>query len=111
MAAGLPLPPVIVPIDEIRNGKPDSEGFLRAAAHLGVAPEECIVFEDTRPGIDAGLNGGIQVIGLLTTCSPEQLRHRPLISDFREVEIRTEGGSLTIELRDQSQRDAEDGWD
>ena len=111
MAAGLPLPTVIVPIDEIRNGKPDSEGFLRAAAQLGIAPEECIVFEDTRPGIDAGLKGGMQVIGLLTTCSPEQLRHRPLIRDFKDVGIRTEGGSLTIELRDQSQRDAEGGLD
>lgn len=46
--AGLPLPKVIVPIDEIRNGKPDPEGILHAAAQLGVAPEECIVFEDTK---------------------------------------------------------------
>src|SRR5262249_22420347 len=58
VGAGLPLPAVIVPIDEIRNGKPDPEGFLNAAAQLGVAPEECIVFEDTRPGIDAGLSAG-----------------------------------------------------
>ncbi len=100
MAAGLPLPKVIVPIDEIQNGKPDPEGFLQAAAHLGVAPEECIVFEDTRPGIDAGLNGGMQVVGLLTTCSSDQLRHQPLVGDLRDVVIRTEGGSLRIELRD-----------
>jgi mannitol-1-/sugar-/sorbitol-6-phosphatase len=105
MAAGLPLPTVIVPIDEIRNGKPSPEGFLSAAAHLGVAPQECIVFEDTRPGIDAGLNGGMQVVGLLTTCSSEQLRHRPLICDFRNVEIRTESDFLTIALRDESLRD------
>ena len=97
-AAGLPLPTVIVPIDEIENGKPDPEGFLHAAAQLGVAPEECVVFEDTRPGIDAGLRAGMQVVGLLTTCSPEQLRHRPLVRDFRDVSIRTEGGVLRIDL-------------
>jgi len=51
LAAGLPLPKVIVPIDEIRNGKPHPEGFLQAAERLGAAPKECIVFEDTRPGI------------------------------------------------------------
>ena len=102
MAAGLPLPTVIVPIDEIRKGKPDPEGFLLAAAHLGVAPEECIVFEDTRPGIDAALTGGMQVVGLLTTCSSEQLRHQPLIGDFRDVLIQTEAGSLKIGLIDQS---------
>lgn len=99
LAAGLPLPRVMVPIDDIENGKPDPEGFLHAAAELGVAAEECIVFEDTRPGIDAGLRAGMQVVGLLTTCSPQQLRHNPLIKDFRDVEILTEGESLNIALR------------
>ena len=100
---------MIVPIDEIRNGKPDPEGFLCAAAHLGVAPEECIVFEDTRPGIEAGLTAGMQVVGLLTTCSSEQLRHWPLIFDFRDVEVQTKGGSLRIELSVQSQIDVDGG--
>ena len=102
LAAGLPLPTVIVPIDEIQNGKPDPEGFLHAAAQLGVAPEECVVFEDTRPGIDAGLRAGTQVVALLTTCPPEQLRHKPLIRDFRDVQIQTEGDFLTIQLIDRS---------
>ena len=98
-AAGLPLPKVIVPIDEIRNGKPDPEGFLRAAALLGMAPADCIVFEDTRPGIDAGMSAGMQVVGLRTTHSSEQLRHQPVIGDFRDVKVRSEGDSLRIELR------------
>jgi mannitol-1-/sugar-/sorbitol-6-phosphatase len=99
LAAGPPLPTVIVPIDEIRNGKLDPEGFLHAAAQLSVAPRDCIVFEDTRPGIDAGLSAGMQVVGLLTTCPPQQLRHHPLIADFRQVTIRTEHDSLAIDLR------------
>lgn len=103
-AAGLPLPAVIVPIDEIRNGKPDPEGFIHAAAQLGVAPEECVVFEDTRPGIEAGLSAGMQVVGLLTTYSSQQLRHRPLVRDFLDVEIRTVGDFLRLEFKDQSQR-------
>jgi sugar-phosphatase len=45
----LPLPKVIVPVDEIRNGKPHPEGFLQAAERLGVTPKECLVFEDTLP--------------------------------------------------------------
>jgi sugar-phosphatase len=99
LAAGLLLPRVIVPVDEIRNGKPDPEGFLRAAEQLGVAPEECVVFEDTRPGIDAGLGAGMQVVGLLTTYSAQELGHQPLIGDFRDVAIRTEGEFLKIELK------------
>ena len=102
IAAGLPLPKVIVPVDEIRNGKPDPEGFLHAAEQLGVAPAECIVFEDTRPGIDAGLSAGTQVVGLLTTYSAQELRHQPLIGDFRDVAIRREDEFLKIELSDQS---------
>lgn len=102
LAAGLPLPTVMVPIDEIENGKPDPEGFLHAAAQLGVAPEECVVFEDTRPGIDAGLRAGMQVVGLLTTYSAEQLGHGPAVRDFRDVEIRTEGNLLRVELRSRS---------
>lgn len=101
LAAGLPLPAVIVPIDEIQNGKPDPEGFLHAAAQLGVAPQDCVVFEDTRPGIDAGLRAGMQVVGLLTTFSAQQLRHRPLVRDFRDVEIRTKDDLLTIEITEQ----------
>ena len=65
-AAGLPVPEVIVPADEIRNGKPDPEGFLRAAELLGIPPEECLVFEDTCPGIKAGVNAGMQIVALLS---------------------------------------------
>jgi len=102
VAAGLPLPSLIVTVDEIRNGKPDPEGFLHAAERLGVAPEECLFFEDTRPGIEAGLNAGMQVAGLLTTVPARQLRHRPLVRDFRDVAIEVNGEGLEVELRDQS---------
>jgi mannitol-1-/sugar-/sorbitol-6-phosphatase len=103
IAAGLPLPKVIVPVDEIRNGKPDPEGFLRAAEELGVAPEDCLVFEDTRPGIDAGLSAGMKVVGLLTTFSAQELRHQPLVGDFRDVAIQCEDKFLKIELSDRSE--------
>jgi len=100
IAAGLPLPKVIVPVDEIRNGKPDPESFLRAAECLGVPPKECVVFEDTRPGIEAGVNAGMKVVALLTTTSAQQLRHQPLIRDFRDVTIRHEAERLNVEIRE-----------
>jgi mannitol-1-/sugar-/sorbitol-6-phosphatase len=103
IAAGLPLPKVIVPVDEIRNGKPHPEGFLLAAERLGVKPAECLIFEDTRPGIEAGLKAGMQVVGLLTTVPACQLEHRPLIRDFRDVTIKADGEELKLALADQSQ--------
>ena len=101
--AGLPLPNVIVPIDEIRNGKPEPEGFLQAAERLEVAPKDCLVFEDTRPGIDAGLSAGMQVVGLLTTVPAERLRHRPLIRDFCDVRVQFDAETLRVKLVDRSQ--------
>src|SRR5581483_6506013 len=103
IAAGLPLPTVIVPVDEIRQGKPHPEGYLLAAERLGVEPGECLVFEDTRPGIEAGITAGMQVVGLLTTVPACHLRHRPLIRNFRDLTIQPDGERLKLALRDQSQ--------
>jgi sugar-phosphatase len=99
LAAGLPLPKVIVPVDEICNGKPHPEGFLQAAERLGVAPRECLVFEDTRPGIEAGMSAGMQVVALLTTVPEQHLKHRPLIRDFRDVRIQPDGEYIKLELK------------
>ena len=41
------------------KSKPDPEGFLLAAARLGVAPESCLVFEDTDVGIQAAISAGM----------------------------------------------------
>jgi mannitol-1-/sugar-/sorbitol-6-phosphatase len=97
-AAGLPIPKVMIPVDEIRNGKPHPEGFLQAARLLGVPPEQCLVFEDTRPGIEAGVSAGMQVVGLLTTTTADHLKHRPLIRDFRDVTIQADGELIKVAL-------------
>ena len=44
---------VIVSGDMLTKGKPDPEGYLLAAAKLGVVPEECLVLEDAPSGIRA----------------------------------------------------------
>jgi HAD superfamily hydrolase (TIGR01509 family) len=41
------------------KSKPDPEAFLLAAARLGVAPEACLVFEDTEMGIQAARAAGM----------------------------------------------------
>ncbi|HXE65154.1 MAG TPA: HAD-IA family hydrolase [Bryobacteraceae bacterium] len=99
LAAGLPLPKVMIPVDEIRNGKPHPEGYLQAAERLGVAPGACVVFEDTRPGIEAGLNAGMQVVALVTTFPADILRHDLAIRDFRDVTIQPHGERLNIGLK------------
>jgi HAD superfamily hydrolase (TIGR01509 family) len=44
---------------EYARSKPDPEAFLLAAAKLGAAPEDCLVFEDTEMGIQAAMAAGM----------------------------------------------------
>jgi HAD superfamily hydrolase (TIGR01509 family) len=44
---------------DYEKSKPHPEGFLLAAARLGVAPESCLVFEDTEMGIQAARAAGM----------------------------------------------------
>jgi beta-phosphoglucomutase family hydrolase len=47
------------------NGKPHPEAFLLAAEKLGVAPEHCLVFEDTEMGIEAATAAGMASVKVL----------------------------------------------
>ncbi len=97
-AAGLPLPSILVPADEITNGKPNPEGYLKAACELGIEPGDCLVFEDTPPGIEAGLNAGMQVVGLLTTAPAERLRTPNLIRHYQDLRLTRSGRRFEVEL-------------
>jgi HAD superfamily hydrolase (TIGR01509 family) len=44
---------------EYEKSKPDPEAFLLAASKLGVAPKNCLVFEDTNMGIQAATAAGM----------------------------------------------------
>src|SRR5689334_19661279 len=63
-AAGLPLPRVRITAESVGASKPDPEGFLKGAAELGVAPADCVVFEDSGAGIAAGKAAGMRVVGI-----------------------------------------------
>jgi HAD superfamily hydrolase (TIGR01509 family) len=51
--------PVIVGAGEYKNSKPAPDPFLLAAERLGVAPKDCLVFEDTDLGIQAATAAGM----------------------------------------------------
>jgi sugar-phosphatase len=63
-AAGIEPPAVLVTSSETVRGKPDPEGYLAAAAALGVAPADALVVEDTAAGVQAGKAAGCHVAGL-----------------------------------------------
>lgn len=53
---------VLVCAEDYKRGKPAPDGFLMAAQKLGVAPEHCLVFEDTELGIQAAKAAGMQSV-------------------------------------------------
>jgi HAD superfamily hydrolase (TIGR01509 family) len=51
---------VVVCQEDVKRGKPEPEMFLLAADKLGVAPERCLVVEDSPLGIEAAERAGMQ---------------------------------------------------
>jgi HAD superfamily hydrolase (TIGR01509 family) len=49
----------VVSGDEVARGKPAPDGYLMAARRLGVAPERCVVVEDSRNGVLAARAAGM----------------------------------------------------
>ncbi len=85
-AAGLPLPEVLVPADELTHGKPHPEGYLRAARLLDVDAGRCAAFEDAEPGVRSALDAGarVVVVGGLDT---EATRGLDRVADLRDLRI------------------------
>jgi len=54
--------PVVVTADDVVHGKPAPDMFLLAARRMGVAPEQCLVFEDAEPGLRAARAAGMQAV-------------------------------------------------
>jgi len=96
---GLPAPAIVIGADDVIAGKPDPEGYLKAAARLGVDPRRCVVFEDTPPGADAGRAAGARVVGLTTTYGWLP-RYDARIVDLRAVRVETppQGWALRLAL-------------
>ena len=77
--AGLPGPAVLVSADDVRRGKPDPEGYRRAAALLGLEPARCVVVEDAPAGIAAARAAGARTVGVATTHPAEELAEADLV--------------------------------
>ena len=81
----------IVTGSDVKQGKPNPDCFLLGAQKLYVKPEDCIVFEDSLAGIQAGISAGMTVIGVATTLTREQLNKqsncKSIIDDFDEFTV------------------------
>ena len=90
--AGVPDPKVLVAADDVSNGKPHPEPYLKGAERLGVKPEECVVIEDAPAGIQAAHAAGMKAIGLASTYPGAALTEADaVIQRLNQIRVAVEG--------------------
>jgi sugar-phosphatase len=96
---GIPIPDVLISAEDVEHGKPNPEGYLRAAELLGVAPEHCVVVEDAPAGIQAAVAAGMRAIGVLGTYPREALSEAAAIVDsFGSVNVSVSADAITLAM-------------
>jgi sugar-phosphatase len=100
-AAGLPIPEVLVAAEDVERGKPAPDPFLLGSRKLGVAPADCLVFEDTLAGLRSAAAAGMASIVVTTTHSHPLDTDVTAVLDYEELRaVRTSDGLLrAIEVR------------
>jgi len=98
---GLPVPKALVTADEVANGKPHPEPYLKGAKLLGVIPGECLVIEDAPAGIQSARTGGMKVVGITSTYPREALGLADVvIGKLAAVQVTLNGaGKLAVNIR------------
>ncbi len=91
-------PPAVITADDVTAGKPDPEPYLAAAAAVGAEPADCVVFEDTAPGVTAAQRAGAAVVGVVGNPGTD-IGADYHIADLSYVNIRTDGSRLQITVR------------
>jgi sugar-phosphatase len=100
-AGGLPVPKHFLTSTEVSNGKPHPEPYIKGASMLGLAPEDCVVFEDAPAGIRSGKGAGARVLALRTTAPDEDLRAAGadwIARDCSAVKLTVESDGLLLTI-------------
>lgn len=73
---------------EVEKGKPAPDIYLAVAEKLAVKPENCLVFEDIIPGIQAGKAAGMQVCAVYDKYSEYQDMEKHMLADYYTYRFR-----------------------
>jgi sugar-phosphatase len=97
--AGITPPARWIAADEVANGKPHPEPYLRGAELLGLPPSECLVIEDSASGAKAGHAAGCKVLATTFSHSIESLDAADWIVDsLNHVHVTVLPGNEGLEL-------------
>lgn len=81
----------IVTAADVTHSKPDPEPYLIGARKAGVAPEECVVVEDSFQGLESGRRAGAKVIAIATTNPREKLQGKAdkIVDSIADISLET----------------------
>ena len=100
-AAGLPVPKKMITSNDITQGKPHPEPYLKGASVLGFLPADCVVVEDAPAGIHAGKAAGSRVIGFTTTVEEPAVREAGadwVVKNSADLRLASVSQRLTLDL-------------
>lgn len=90
---GLPVPRVLITADDVTNGKPDPEPYLKGADQFGLKPADCLVIEDAPAGIQSARGGGFRVVAISSTYPANVLHNADaVIANLAQVKVKSNGG-------------------
>lgn len=100
-AAALPIPERIIAADNVVNGKPHPEPYMRGAELLGFTSADCIVVEDAPSGVGSGVAAGSRVLGVLGTHTAEELREAGaawVVASLTDVTVTADQDGLHLQF-------------
>ena len=95
----------IITSADLKSGKPDPEGFLKALATLNsrgnveppILSEECLVIEDSRAGVQAAKNAGMRCLAVTNSYPAEKLSHADwIVTELEGCEVEAFFSSATV---------------
>jgi sugar-phosphatase len=97
--AGIPVPEHIVTADMVTEGKPHPEPYIKGAKILRLAPQDCIVIEDSTSGAKAGHAAGCKVLATTFSHTIQQLAAADwIVESLARVSITVLPGDQGLEL-------------
>lgn len=76
----------IISRDMVARGKPAPDTYICAAKKLGIAPNECIAFEDTIAGIESAENAGVNCLAVPNNWTKHKMPERKVYANLRDAQ-------------------------
>ncbi|OLT55974.1 phosphatase [Corynebacterium sp. CNJ-954] len=115
-AAGLPVPESLIAAEDVVEGKPDPQGYRKAAEALGVDPLDCLVIEDAPAGLAAGRAAGGRVLAVATShprgtleALGREASADAVLDDLTDLVVEVQDGRLAVTVTDSGRTEAPRG--